>query len=83
MMTVETMNLTISAQEGIRSAGMAKTDALKVIHGLSRTNFYKSMTTNKDSRVWQDVYRAQWRGKLLYLKFQQAGDYFVLSFKEL
>ncbi len=41
------------------------------------------MTTNKDHRVWQDVYHAVWRGKGLYVKFQQAGEYFVVSFKEL
>ena len=83
MTTVEEMNLTFSAQDGIRAAGMGKADALDVVRGLTRTEFYKSMTTNKDRRVWQDVYRAEWRGKPLYVKFQQAGAYFVVSFKEL
>jgi len=83
MTTVEEMNLTFSAQDGIRSAGMSKVDALEVVRGLSRARFYKSMTTNKDHRVWQDVYHAQWRGKPLYVKFQQAGEYFIVSFKEL
>jgi len=83
MTTVETMNLTLSAQDGIRTAGMAKADALDVVRGLTRAEFYKSMTTNKDHRVWQDVYHAEWRGKPLYVKFQQAGEYFIVSFKEL
>lgn len=83
MNCVETMNLTQSAQLGIRAAGMTIVEALKVIQGLSRTDFYKSMTTNKDYRVWQDVYHGEWRGKPLYVKFQQAGEYFVVSFKEL
>ena len=65
MTTVEAMNLTFSAQDGIRMAGMAKADALDVVRGLSRADFYKSMTTTKDHRVWQDVYRSEWRGKLL------------------
>ncbi|MBP9712105.1 MAG: type II toxin-antitoxin system MqsR family toxin [Sterolibacterium sp.] len=80
---VETMNLTQSAQLGIRAAGMEILEALAVVRGLSRIDFYKSMTTNKDHRVWQDVYHGEWRGKPLYVKFQQAGEYFVVSFKEL
>jgi len=83
MNCVEAMNLTQSAQFGIRAAGMTIVEALKVVQGLSRTDFYKSMTTNKDHRVWQDVYHGEWRGKPLYVKFQQTGEYFVVSFKEL
>lgn len=83
MISIEAMNLTLSAQNGIRMAGMDKASALEVVQGLSRTDFYKSMTTNIDHRVWQDVYHGQWHGKPLYVKFQQAGDYFVVSFKEL
>jgi len=54
-----------------------------VISGLSRKNFFKSMTTHQNHRVWQDVYHGEWSGKQLYIKFQQAGEYFVVSFKEL
>lgn len=82
MTTVEAMNLTLTAQVGIRAAGMVNTEALEVVRGLSRADLYKSMTTNKDHRVWQDVYHAEWCGKLLYVKIQQAGEYFVVSFKE-
>lgn len=80
---VEKMNLTLSAQQGIRTAGMTRDDALEVVTQLSATNFHKSMTTHQSHRVWQDVYHAQWREKSLYVKFQQAGEYFVVSFKEL
>lgn len=83
MICVENMNLTMSAQQGIRVAGMTRKEALEVINQLSATNFYKSMTTLQSHRVWQDVYHAKWREKLLYVKFQQEGEYFVVSFKEL
>ena len=83
MTGIEEMNITFTAQAGIRAAGMVMGDALDVVRRLTRTNFYKSMTTHMDHRVWQDVYHAQWRGKALYVKFQQAGEYFVVSFKEL
>jgi len=83
MICVEEMNLTQSALHGIRSAGMSRTEALEVIRSLSSANFYKSMTTHQSHRIWQDVYHAEWRGKLLYVKFQQSGEYFIVSFKEL
>ena len=82
MATPEAMNLTLSALEGIRSAGMAHADVLAVIQGLTAVDFYKSMTTNSDHRVWQDVYHSEWQEIALYIKFQQAGEYFVISFKE-
>ena len=83
MICVESMNLTLSAQQGIRAAGMTRNEALEVVSKLSVTDFYKSMTTHQSNRIWQDVYHAKWRDKPLYVKFQQAGEYFVISFKEL
>ena len=77
--SVADMNLTQSALQGIRAAGMTQADALEELSG---ENFYKSMTTHQSHRVWQDVYHTEWRGKALYVKFQQAGVYFVVSFKE-
>ena len=82
MVSVEAMNLSMSAVEGIRVAGMIKAEALEVVRNLSIKDFYKSMTTHASNKVWQDVYHAEWRGKQLYVKFQQAGEYFVVSFKE-
>jgi motility quorum-sensing regulator/GCU-specific mRNA interferase toxin len=38
-------------------AGMDFPGMLEVIAGLKRTDFYKSMTSHIDHRVWQDVYR--------------------------
>jgi motility quorum-sensing regulator/GCU-specific mRNA interferase toxin len=83
MKSVEDMNLTVSAEQGMRMAGMTRSEAFAVIRQLKSTNFYKSMTTHQSHKVWQDVYHAQWREKMLYVKFQQADEYFIISFKEL
>ena len=83
MTTVPAMNLTVSARAGIRDVGMAQVDALAVVQALTRKKFYKSMTTHVSHLVWQDVYHGDWNGSRLYVKFQRAGDYFVISFKEL
>ncbi|MBK6744578.1 MAG: type II toxin-antitoxin system MqsR family toxin [Hydrogenophilales bacterium] len=83
MVSVEEMSLTLTAHTGIRLTGMTVAEALQVVRGLTGPNFYKSMTTHANHRVWQDVYHAKWAGKGLYVKFQQAGEYFIVSFKEL
>ena len=72
MTTPEAMSLTLSALAGIRAAGMAQADALAVVQGLTAVDFYKSMTTSADHRVWQDVDHAEWQGGLLYIKFSHA-----------
>lgn len=83
MISAVAMNLTESARGGIRAVRMGWLDALSVVQGLRRQGFYKSMTTHRDHRVWQDAYHGRWRGTALYIKFQRAGEYFVVSFKEL
>lgn len=85
MIDVASLRLTHTAQLGIRSLGMRNVDALAVVQGLSRRNFYKSMTTHADHRVWQDVYHAEWEGLDIYVKFQRdsEGYFFTISFKPL
>jgi motility quorum-sensing regulator / GCU-specific mRNA interferase toxin len=83
MQFVADMNLTVSARTGIRAAGMSQSDALVVLQSLKCVDFHKSMTTLANHRVWQDVYHGQWKGLRLYVKFQLAGEFFVISFKEL
>lgn len=80
MKTVPDMNLTMSARGGIRALGLSQGNALSVVQALTRANFFKSMTTHADHRVWQDVYHGKWNDTSLYIKFQRAGEYFVISF---
>ncbi|KAB2936312.1 MAG: type II toxin-antitoxin system MqsR family toxin, partial [Rhodocyclaceae bacterium] len=44
----------------------------------------KSMTTERNHKVWQDVYHAERGGVVVYLKFQRHDDayFFTVSFKE-
>ncbi|MBK5275293.1 MAG: type II toxin-antitoxin system MqsR family toxin [Desulfuromonadales bacterium] len=82
MNSVDTLSITGSARNGIKSAKMKLQDAWLVMQGLSMADFYKSMTVYDDHRVWQDVYHADWKGTPLYIKFQRYEDYFIVSFKE-
>ncbi len=57
---------------------------MEIIQVLKPGDFYKSMTTYSDSRIWQDVYRAKRDDLRLYVKFMKDHDgYLVVSFKEL
>lgn len=50
---------------------------------MKRSNFYKSMTSHADHRVWQDVYHVPWAGLVLYVKLtvDELGR-LILSMKE-
>jgi motility quorum-sensing regulator/GCU-specific mRNA interferase toxin len=51
---------------------------------LTTANFYKSMTTHADHRIWQDVYHAKTTsGDEVYLKLTVIDDVLIVSFKEL
>ena len=55
-----------------------------IIMALSSANFYKSMTTHADHRIWQDVYHAKTSsGVEVYLKLTVIDDVLIVSFKEL
>jgi len=55
-----------------------------VIMTLTSDNFYKSMTTHADHRIWQDVYHAKTPGgDDVYLKLTVINDVLIVSFKEL
>ncbi|MBF0230874.1 MAG: type II toxin-antitoxin system MqsR family toxin [Desulfamplus sp.] len=46
-------------------------------------DFYKSMTTHADHRIWQDVYHPSTPIGEVYLKITVMEEVIILSFKEL
>ncbi len=55
-----------------------------VVLALTSTDFYKSMTTHADHRIWQDVYRTKTtNGDDVYVKLTVIDDVLIVSFKEL
>jgi motility quorum-sensing regulator/GCU-specific mRNA interferase toxin len=53
------------------------------VQSLSQKNFYKSMTTKFDSRLWRDVYRMKVKGADAYIKVQVVEDgAVIISFKK-
>jgi motility quorum-sensing regulator/GCU-specific mRNA interferase toxin len=64
---------------------LTEEEAVQVILCLTRSDFYKSMTTHADHRVWQDVYHAPCpNGRMAYIKLTlQDNGIVVIQFKEL
>lgn len=56
---------------------------IAVVASLTMEDFYKSMTTYADHRIWQDVYRPQTSAGAIYLKLTVIDDVLIVSFKEL
>lgn len=56
---------------------------LAVILGLTPADFYKSMTSHADHKVWQDVYQPNTVVGKVYLKLTVIEDVLIVSFKEL
>jgi motility quorum-sensing regulator / GCU-specific mRNA interferase toxin len=72
-----------SALRSAASLDMDFDDMVTVVKGLSMADFYKSMTTHADHKVWQDVYRPRTRAGNVYLKLTVIDDVLIVSFKEL
>ncbi len=74
---------TRTALDGGRAMGLTSSEMLGVIAALSRNNFYKSMTSYADHRVWQDVYHAPTPVRReAYIKVTLREGSPVIQFKE-
>ena len=76
---------TATAFSGARELGIDDLAGMcSVIMSMTTANFYKSMTTYADHRIWQDVYRTKTTGgDEVYLKLTVIDDVLIVSFKEL
>jgi len=74
---------TQSARTGAAALDLDYHGMLAVIQALKPGDFYKSMTTHADNRLWQDVYRPATEVGDIYLKLTVIDDVLIVSFKEL
>jgi len=83
MVEAGNVRTTRSALRDAASLGLDFSGMLAVVNGLTPRDFYKSMTTYSDHRVWQDVYKPVTEYGELYLKITVIDDVLIVSFKEL
>ena len=74
---------TLSALAGGAALGFDVVEIVGVVMALTSTDFFKSMTTHADHKVWQDVYRPATKAGDIYLKLTIIEDLLIVSFKEL
>ena len=75
--------MTASAVAGAEALGFDRSDVVDRVLALSSDDFFKSMTTYADHRIWQDVYRPTTPSGDVYLKLTVLDDVLIVSFKEL
>jgi len=74
---------TRTALSNAADLGVEFAEMVSIVMALTTDDFYKSMTTYDDHRVWQDVYRPTTRVGEVYLKLTVIDDVLIVSFKEL
>ena len=76
--------ITITAQKTASDLGFDKNDVHKVVSTMQENQFYKSMTSYANHKIWQDVYHVPYGDLVLYIKFTQnvISEFTLLSFKE-
>ncbi|MHB8223210.1 MAG: type II toxin-antitoxin system MqsR family toxin [Desulfurivibrionaceae bacterium] len=74
---------TMSALAGGAALGFDFEGIVSIVMALAPADFYKSMTTHADHRIWQDVYRPATPAGEVYLKLTVIDEVLIVSFKEL
>jgi hypothetical protein len=60
----------ISRKNAVALGYMTRDDMIAVVDGLSYLNFYKSMPSEYNQNLWQDVYKTSDGQKKIYIKVQ-------------
>jgi motility quorum-sensing regulator/GCU-specific mRNA interferase toxin len=76
--------ITASSREGATQLSWGEEEIVQCVLGLTIRDFYKSMTSHFNFRLWQDVYRPTFQRVELYVKLQISPEErgVVISFKE-
>ena len=76
--------ITKTALRGALELEFNETDVRKIVSTMEHKQFYKSMTSYANHKIWQDVYHVPCGNLILYVKFTQnvISEFTLLSFKE-
>lgn len=78
------IRVAVVAARSAAALGFGRADITATIQTMQRSQFYKSMTSYQDHRIWQDVYYVPSPAGTLYVKFtaDAVTEFVLLSFKE-
>lgn len=76
--------ITRTANKSAADLGFDEIDIRRIIKTMKSNQFYKSMTSYANHKIWQDVYHVPCENMILYVKFTQniISEFTLLSFKE-
>ena len=81
--SVRLLRITKTATRCAEALGITLDSVVTIIQGMTREQFYKAMTSDVNSAIWQDVYHVPHGSLVLYVKFTtDIEGYLVISFKE-
>ena len=73
---------TRSALAGASALGFSFKEMLEIVTDLEARDFYKSMTTHNDNKIWQDVYHFPTKAERdIYIKLSVVDKVLIVSFK--
>lgn len=76
--------ITVTAKLTAAELGFSESDIRAIVSTMEHKQFYKSMTSYANHKIWQDVYHVPHENMILYVKFTQnvISEFTLLSFKE-
>jgi motility quorum-sensing regulator/GCU-specific mRNA interferase toxin len=81
--SVQALRITKTATSCAEALGLELKHIVGIIQGMTREQFYKSMTSIASSAIWQDVYYVPHGTIVLYVKFTTDSEgYLLISFKD-
>ncbi len=74
----------MTATSGADDLGLEEQAVVEVIARLTARDFDKSMPSEVNPEIWQDVYKPVVQGREIYVKFtlDARGELLLISFKE-
>ena len=82
--TVDGLRITVTSLTfATLELGLSEEGIVALVQSIERTHFYKSMTSIRDHRIWQDVYHLPFEARVLYVKFTtDETGYLLISLKD-
>jgi hypothetical protein len=71
-------SISLAAIKGAADLGMGEAEIVTAVLALEPHCFYKSMESEKQQGLWQDVYHLKWDAAELYIKVQINNGFAVV-----
>ncbi|MEA9419908.1 MULTISPECIES: type II toxin-antitoxin system MqsR family toxin [Aeromonas] len=79
---ISKLRTTLTARKGYTELGFSDQDVVDAISSIDESEFHKTMPSNAMPGYSFDVYKTTFKGKKIYVKFQNINGFIVVSFKE-